>query len=212
MSSTFLNALAGTRVYPVTDRSLSLLSHAEQVAQLSERGATLIQLREKVLSALDFCNEAEAAVQMARERGVKIIINDRADIALALKADGVHLGQEDMPPGAARRILGSDAIIGFSTHNPEQAMLAAKMPIDYLAIGPVFPTSTKQTWNPTVGIDGLRLVRQAVGTLPIVAIGGITFENSETVLSAGADAVAIIRDIWMPAGQTQFFPDAFLTG
>jgi thiamine-phosphate diphosphorylase len=210
MSSTFLNALGGTHVYPVTDRSLSLLSHAEQVAQLSDGGATLIQLREKVLSALDFYHEAEAAVQVARERGVKIIINDRVDIALALKADGVHLGQDDLPPAAARRLLGPDVIIGFSTHNPQQAMLAAKMPVDYIAIGPIFPTSTKQTSNPTVGIDGLRLVRRAVGTLPIVAIGGITFENSETLLNAGADAVAIIRDIWMPAGQNTILTGRFL--
>jgi thiamine-phosphate pyrophosphorylase len=201
MSSTFLNALAGARLYPVTDRQLSLLSHAEQVAQLSDGGATVVQLREKLLSARDFYNEVEAALQVARERGVKIIINDRVDIALALKADGVHLGQNDLPPAAARRLLGPDVIIGFSTHNAEQAILAAAMPVDYLAIGPIFPSSTKQTSNPTVGIDGLRLVREAVGTVPIVAIGGITFENSETVLDAGADAVALIRDIWMPSGQ-----------
>lgn len=210
MSSTFLNALAGTHLYPVTDRPLSLLSHAEQVAQLSDGGATLVQLREKLLSALDFYSEAEAALQVARERGVKIIINDRVDIALALKADGVHLGQDDLPPAAARRILGPNVIIGFSTHNPEQAIIAATMPVDYLAIGPIFPTTTKQTSNPIVGINGLRLVRQAVGTVPIVAIGGITFENSENVLSAGADAVAVIRGIWMPAGKATILTKRFL--
>jgi thiamine-phosphate pyrophosphorylase len=212
MSSAFLNAMGGTRLYPVTDRPLSLLSHAEQVAQLSEGGATLIQLREKVLSTLDFYHQAEAALQVARERGVKIIINDRVDIVLALKADGVHLGQDDLPPAAARRILGPDVIIGFSTHTPEQALLAAKMPVDYVAIGPIFPTSTKQTSNPTVGIDGLRQVRQAIGTVPIVAIGGITLENSEAVLSAGADAVSVIRDIWIPAGQAPILTRRFVRG
>jgi thiamine-phosphate pyrophosphorylase len=212
MSSAFLNAMGGTRLYPVTDRPLSLLSHAEQVAQLSEGGATLIQLREKVLSTLDFYHQAEAALQVARERGVKIIINDRVDIVLALKADGVHLGQDDLPPAAARSILGPDVIIGFSTHTPEQALLAAKMPVDYVAIGPIFPTSTKQTSNPTVGIDGLRQVRQAIGTVPIVAIGGITLENSEAVLSAGADAVSVIRDIWIPAGQAPILTRRFVRG
>ncbi len=210
MSLTLLNDLASTRLYAITDRPLSLLSHAEQVTQLTAGGATLIQLREKLLSPLEFYNEAKAALQVARERGAKIIINDRVDIALALKADGVHLGQDDLPPRSARCILGPDVIIGLSTHNPEQAVLAAKMPVDYLAIGPIFATSTKQSSDPTIGIDGLRLVRQAVGTIPLVAIGGITFENSKAVLSAGADAVAVIREIWSPPGQAKTLTRRFL--
>jgi thiamine-phosphate pyrophosphorylase len=201
MSSNFLSALAGTRLYPLTDRRLSGLSHAEQVSQLSEGGATLVQLREKFLSPLDFYSEAEAALRVARTRGIKIIINDRVDIALALNADGVHLGQEDMPPQAARRVLGPDAIIGFSTHNLEQARLAAEMPVDYVAIGPVFATSTKQASDAPVGLEGLRLARHAVGRRPLVAIGGITLENSLDVLSAGANAISLVRDIWIPAGQ-----------
>lgn len=201
MSSNFLDALAGTRLYPLTDRALSGLSHAEQVSQLSDAGATLVQLREKTLSPLEFHREAEAALCVAHERGTKIIINDRVDMALALKADGVHLGQDDLPPEAARRILGADAIIGFSTHNPEQARLAATMPVDYVAIGPIFATSTKQASNPPIGLEGLRLARLAVGTIPLVAIGGITDENSHEVLSGGAHAIAVIRDIWSPAGQ-----------
>jgi thiamine-phosphate pyrophosphorylase len=201
MSSNFLNALAGTRLYPLTDRRLSGLSHAEQVSQLSEAGAPLLQLREKSLSPLDFYLEAEAALRVARERGTKIIINDRVDIALALKADGVHLGQEDLPPEAARRLLGPEAIIGFSTHNLDQARLAAKMPVDYIAIGPIFATSTKATSDSAIGLEELRLVRQAVGTIPLAAIGGITLENSQDVVSAGADAIAAVSDIWIPTGQ-----------
>jgi thiamine-phosphate pyrophosphorylase len=201
MSSNFLNALGGTRLYPLTDRRLSKLSHAEQVSQLTEGGATLIQLREKFLPPLEFYSEAEAALRVARTRGVKIIINDRVDIALALNAGGVHLGQDDMPPEAARRVLGPDAIIGFSTHNLEQARLAAKMPVDYVAIGPIFATLTKQASGAPVGLEGLRLARQAVGKLPLVAIGGITLENSLDVLTAGGDALALIRDIWSPSGQ-----------
>ena len=196
MSSNFLNALAGTRLYPLTDRALSGLSHAEQVLRLSKAGAKVVQLREKVLSPRDFYLEAEAALLVARARGIKVIINDRVDIAVALRADGVHLGQDDMPPEAARRLLGPDVIIGFSTHNLEQARHAAKLPVDYIALGPIFATSTKQSSNPPVGLSGLRDAREAIGAIPLVAIGGITFDNRDDVLGAGADATAIIRDIW----------------
>ena len=200
MSSIFLNALAGSRLYPLTDRCLSGLSHAEQVSQLSEAGVLLVQLREKLLSPLEFYREAAEALRVAREQGVKIIINDRVDIALALKADGVHLGQDDLPPEAARRLLGSEVIIGFSTHNLEQARLAAKMPIDYIAIGPIFATSTKQAPESPVGLTGLERVRQIAGKTPLVAIGGITSENSQDVIDAGADAIAVISDIWSSQG------------
>lgn len=200
MSSNFLNALAGTRLYPLTDRQLSGLSHAEQVFQLCEGGATVVQLREKILSPLEFYNEAEAALRVARAHGVKIIINDRVDIALALHADGVHLGQDDIPPAAARRVLGPAAIIGFSTHNLEQARLAAQMQVDYVAIGPIFATVSKQSSNTLVGLEGLHRVRQSLGSLPLVAIGGITLQNSFDVLTAGCDAVSLIRDIWIHSG------------
>lgn len=200
-SSNFLSALAGTRLYPLTDRRLSGLPHAEQVSQISEGGATLVQLREKVLSPSEFYTQAGVALHIAREMGVKIIINDRVDIALGLRADGVHLGQDDLPPAAARGILGPHAIIGFSTHDVEQARLAAQMPVDYIAIGPIFATSTKQASDPLLGLEGLRIVRQAVGTIPLVAIGGITVENARQVLDAGADALAVVRDIWIHPGQ-----------
>ena len=191
-----MQAFAGTHFYPITDRHISRLSHAEQVAQLSDAGATLIQLREKGDPPAKFYAQAEAALRVARDRSVRIIINDRIDIALALKADGVHLGQEDLAPEAARRILGDAAIIGFSTHNLEQARLAAKMPVDYVALGPIFPTATKHSANPPVGLNGLRHLRQALGSVPLVAIGGITSKNARFVLEAGADAVALISDIW----------------
>jgi len=200
MSSTFLNALAGTRLYPLTDRSLSGLSHAEQVSHLADGGVLLVQLREKLLSPLEFYEEAAAALLVARERGVKLIVNDRVDIALALRADGVHLGQDDLPPEAARRLLGPEVIIGFSTHNLEQAQLATRLPIDYIAIGPICATFTKQASGPLVGLDGVQRVRQIVGATPLVAIGGITSENSQDVIDAGADAVGVIADIWSSPG------------
>jgi thiamine-phosphate pyrophosphorylase len=182
-------------LYPITDSRLTGLSHAEQVLRLIRGGARLIQLREKHLDAREFFREAEAAMSLAREAGVRLIINDRVDIALATGADGVHLGQDDLPPEAARRILGERAVIGFSTHNIEQAMAAARLPIDYLAIGPIFPTSSKENPDPTVGLDGLRRVREAVPSLPLVAIGGITLETAQETYAAGADSLAVIGSI-----------------
>jgi thiamine-phosphate pyrophosphorylase len=181
-----------SRLYAISDTQISGLSHAQQVAQLSEGGARLIQLREKHLGPRSFYREAELAVSEARNRGVCLIINDRPDIALAVGADGVHLGQDDLPPEAARKLLGPDAVIGFSTHNLSQAQIAAKLPINYIAIGPIFVTTTKVNPEPAIGLDGLRRVRDLVGTIPLVAIGGITTENVAQVVSAGADAVAVI--------------------
>ena len=180
------------RVYPLTDVQLSGLSHAEQVRLLSLGGAGLIQLREKRLPALHFYEHAKAAVAVAKETGAQVIINDRVDVALAAGAHGVHLGQDDMPPEAARRLLGEEAIIGYSTHNIEQAQEALILPIDYIAIGPIFETSTKSDTSPTLGLEGLRAVRDAVGDIPLVAIGGISHANAREVIEAGADSVAVI--------------------
>jgi thiamine-phosphate pyrophosphorylase len=194
--STFLDSFSATRIYPITDRSLSGLSHAEQVLALARLGMTIVQLREKNLSSGEFYREAEQALKIARDHDVKIIINDRVDIALALKADGVHLGQDDLPVESARRLLGDKVIIGLSTHSLAQAQLAAGLPIDYLAIGPIFPTPTKESTNPPVNLAGLTAVRQAVPGIPLVAIGGLNATNQVEAIAAGADAVAIIRDLW----------------
>ena len=183
------------KIYPITDVRLSKISHAEQVKKLIEGGARFIQLREKYGSPQHFYDEAKKALKIARGENVKIIINDRVDVALALKADGVHLGQDDLPPAEARKILGENAIIGFSTHNIEQAISAVRMPIDYLAIGPIFATSTKENPDEIVGLEGLTKVRAAVGDFPIVAIGGITEANLRQIFTAGADSAAIISDL-----------------
>jgi thiamine-phosphate pyrophosphorylase len=184
------------KLYPITDVRLSGLSHAEQVERLSVGGASFIQLREKHLSPREFYKEAEKALIVARARGVRLLINDRVDIALALGADGVHLGQDDLGPEAARRILGKCAIIGFSTHNIEQASRAARLPVDYIAIGPIFSTSSKENPDPVVGTEGLRRVREACGDVPLVAIGGISLENSPELLAVGADSVATISALF----------------
>lgn len=188
-------------VYPITDTRLSGLSHAEQVTRLIHGGATLIQLRDKGTASREFYHQTEAAFQVARNHNAKLIINDRVDIALALKADGVHLGQSDLPVEAARRLLGKDAIIGFSTHNIIQAKLAATMPLDYIAFGPIFQTSTKENPDPVAGLAALREVRASIGSLPLVAIGGVNLINAAVVLGAGADALAMISELVAgPAG------------
>jgi thiamine-phosphate pyrophosphorylase len=199
------------RLYPVTDARLSKLSHAEQVSRLARGGASLIQVREKHESARSFFKEAEAALRAAREFGARLIINDRVDIALALGADGVHLGQDDLPPEAARRIMGERAIIGFSTHSVEQAIAASRLPIDYLAIGPVFPTHTKENPDPVVGLDGLRRVREAVSPeLSLVAIGGISLENGAQALAAGACSLAVISALLTDSSQIEARTRAWL--
>lgn len=180
-------------LYAVTDRRLSGLSHAAQVARLCEGGARLVQLREKHLTPREFYADAAEALRVARAFGARLIVNDRADLALALGADGVHLGQDDMPPAAARSVLGARSLVGFSTHSVAQAAEAARLPVDYVAIGPVFDTSSKENPDPVVGLEGVRRVRAAVGgAVRLVAIGGVTRENAPSVLAAGADSVAVI--------------------
>jgi thiamine-phosphate pyrophosphorylase len=183
------------RIYPITDVQLTGLSHAEQVDRLIEGGATLIQLRDKHLSPREFYRQAKGALRVARLHGVRIIINDRVDIALALKADGVHLGQDDMSPQAARSLLGDNALIGFSTHNAEQVRQALNFPVNYIAIGPIFATSSKMDSQPVVGLKGLEHVRSIVGDFPLVAIGGITGQNARAVYDSGADCIALISAV-----------------
>lgn len=183
------------KIYPITDTLISGLSHLDQVRLLHDGGASMVQLRGKTEMPLEFHNSASEAVAYARAVGMRIIINDRADIALAVGADGVHLGQDDLSPVAARKLLGEKAVIGFSTHSVAQARQALELPIDYIAIGPVFPTSTKANHEPVVGLDGLRSVRQLVGAFPLVAIGGINRKNAVLVLEAGADCVALISEL-----------------
>jgi thiamine-phosphate pyrophosphorylase len=181
------------KLYPITDTRLSRLSHAEQVSRLADGGATFIQLREKHLSPREFYEETEAALDIARERGVRLIVNDRADIALALGADGLHLGQDDLDPTAARRLLGTNFIIGYSTHTVAQAIEAARLPLDYIALGPIFDTRTKQNPAPTIGLEALRRVRDSIDpSVALVAIGGITQANARAALDAGANSVAVI--------------------
>lgn len=188
------------RIYPITDTCLSGLSHAGQVEELIVGGARLIQLREKLLSPREFYEAALEVVDIARRHGIQIIVNDRVDIALATKADGVHLGQDDMPPEKARSILGDNAIIGLSTHSIDDVVAATGLGVDYIAFGPIFATGTKTDHEAPVGIEGLRQASRAVHGLPLVAIGGITASNVGEIFEAGADAAAMIGAILAPPG------------
>jgi len=183
------------RIYPITDTTVSSLTHAEQVKRLLAGGATFIQLREKNDSPRAFMHDAAEALRLARAAGAVLVINDRVDVALALGADGVHLGQTDMPVNAARRLLGSRAIIGYSTHNVDQVRAALELPINYLGFGPIFETRSKPNPDPIAGLDGLRSVKSITRRLPLVAIGGIDATNLAAVLTAGADCSAIISAI-----------------
>jgi thiamine-phosphate pyrophosphorylase len=180
------------KLYAITDVQLSGLPHAEQVARMATGGARLIQLRDKHSTPRAFHRDAAEALKVAHDLGAKIIINDRVDIALALAADGIHLGQEDMPPSAARRLLGPTAIIGLSTHNVQQALEALNEPVDYIALGPIFSTRSKEKPDPVVGLEGLQKVRAQISDKPLVAIGGIGPTNFRNVLQSGADSVAMI--------------------
>jgi thiamine-phosphate pyrophosphorylase len=182
------------KLYPITDTSISGLSHAEQIERLAAGGASLIQLREKHASPQEFYLTALGAMIMAKQLRVQLVINDRVDIAIAVKADGVHLGQDDLPPDKARMLLGEGRIIGFSTHTLEQALEADLAPVDYIAIGPVFRTSTKENPGATIGLAMIREIKSR-NSKPLVAIGGITLDNARSVIDAGADSIAVISDL-----------------
>src|SRR5258706_686736 len=161
--------------------------------QLLDGGAKMVQLRDKTMSAADFLALARAARAQTRAAGCQLIVNDRIDIALACDADGVHLGQEDLPLVVGRKLLGNKWV-GISTHDLEQAKEAERDGADYIGFGPMFGTTTKNTGYEARGIDSLKTIRAAVN-IPIVAIGGINEQNVQSVWQAGADSAAIISDI-----------------
>ena len=162
-------------------------------------GARFLQVRAKTASGAALLEMCEAVVERAHAAGAVVIVNDRADIARFARADGVHLGQDDLPPAMARQVLGGEAMLGYSTHTLEQVRAAIRLPLDYIAIGPIFGTASKDTGFSAVGTE---LVRQARALLseagldtPIVAIGGITLERAAAVIEAGAASVAVISDL-----------------
>ncbi|RKZ29217.1 thiamine phosphate synthase [bacterium] len=182
-------------LYLVTDRKLAgNRALVDIVEPAIKGGVTIVQLREKGLAARDFIREAIELKGLLEPLCVPFIINDRVDIALAVDADGVHIGQRDMSLDIARRLLGPDKIIGVSVNNVEEAIEAQKNGADYLGVAPIWPTSTKEKTRPPLGLDGVAAIREAV-EIPIVGIGGINEGNVASVITAGCDGVAVVSAI-----------------
>jgi thiamine-phosphate pyrophosphorylase len=184
------------RVYPILDtealerRGLSIETAA---AALLEGGAGILQIRHKGHWSREIFASAQQVARLCRESGAALLIDDRADFALLLEA-GLHVGQDDLSPRDARKLLGSDATLGFSSHNMAQLVAAGGEPVDYVAIGPVFATASKRNPDPVVGVEEIRRCRSLIEK-PLVAIGGITLENARNVWAAGADSVAVIASL-----------------
>jgi len=182
-------------LYLVTDRSMLRAGSLDDVVRAAVRaGAAVVQLREKDASTRFFIDEAVRIRECTAPFGVPLLINDRVDVALAAGADGVHLGQNDMRPETARRILGEYAVIGLSVETMDQVEEAQHLPIDYIGVSGIFPTPTKTDLQDYWGIDGLRRVR-ARSRHPLVAIGGIHAGNAADIMSAGADMIAVVSAI-----------------
>jgi len=181
-------------LYLVTDRGLMAAGSIEECVEQAVRGGcTLVQLREKTASSREFYETAAQVRKITADLGVPLIINDRADIALAVNADGVHIGRDDLPLDAARRIVGENKIIGVSAHNLAEARTAVNMGADYLGVGAMFATGTKTNANPT-SMEELRRIRAEV-KLPIVAIGGINKNTLPLFAGTGIDGIAVVSAI-----------------
>lgn len=184
------------QLYPILDagtlhrRGLDL---AVAAAAILEGGAGILQIRQKGQWTREFFETARQVARLCRESGAELVIDDRADFAMLLQA-GLHVGQDDLAPRDARKLMGSERPLGFSSHNVSQLCAAAGEPVDYVALGPVFATASKQNPDPVVGVEEIRRCRPLLEK-PLVAIGGITRENAIGVLQAGADSVAVISDL-----------------
>jgi thiamine-phosphate pyrophosphorylase len=187
--------------YPILDTAtaarhgITVISAAEQIL---EAGARILQVRHKEFFSARLFSDIERVAGLCREAQAQFVMNDRADIALLLGAS-LHLGQEDLAPSDARRVVGAATMIGFSTHNEPQFREALNEPIDYLAFGPIFGTASKAKADPVVGVQELRRLR-ALTDLPLVAIGGITRANASAVLGTGANSLAVIGDLFPADG------------
>lgn len=182
-------------LYAIIDNSIRPdISNIEIVKRVLAGGARTVQLRGKGLSSKELLSQAREIRELSRETGATFIVNDRADIALLSDADGVHLGQDDLPISEARKILGRGKLIGISTHNIEQALKVEQEGADYIGFGPVFKTKTKTDAEEAKGLPALVEIREKV-EIPVVAIGGINLENLHEVMSAGTSGVAVISAI-----------------
>jgi thiamine-phosphate pyrophosphorylase len=188
------NRLALPPLYVILDAALLPSDPIELTKKLLDAGARLFQYRNKTSSSRELLHASQALCMTARQHGGTFLVDDRADISRLSGASGVHLGQDDLSVAAARAVVGTDCLIGLSTHNLRQFAAAVESSADYIAVGPIFSTSGKQNPDPVVGVDFIRTVR-ILTTKPIVAIGGITLDRTREVIDAGADSVAVISDI-----------------
>ncbi len=182
------------RLYVILDAEMRTEPARVTARKLMDAGVRLLQYRAKKAPPREMLENARELAQLARERGATLIVNDRPDVAYLAGASGVHVGQEDLSVDEARAVMGPEKLVGISTHNLELFEEAMKSSADYIAVGPIFATSTKENPDPVVGLEFLRRVRDLTSK-PIVAIGGITLERAAEVIEAGADSVAVIRDI-----------------
>ena len=181
-------------LYAILDASGGSGQDGSLGEMLAEAGVGLIQIRDKKASTRELYGASKKLAESLRSLGVRVIVNDRPDIAAMTGAGGVHVGQEDLPVEAARRICGNQSWVGVSTHNLEQFREANRTSADYIAVGPIFSTATKENPDPVVGLELLRTARHLTKK-PLVAIGGITIESAESVFRAGADSLAVVRDL-----------------
>jgi thiamine-phosphate pyrophosphorylase len=183
------------RLCLVTDRGLARGRPLMQIVDAAVRGGvTMVQLREKAATTRAFLEEARALKSLLAPLGVPLIINDRLDIAMAVDADGVHVGQTDLPVEVARRILGPSKIVGLSISDSPQILRPETACADYLGIGPIYPQQTKEDADPTLGVEGFRRLRELTQK-PMLVIGGLNPDNSAPLLVAGADGVAVVSAI-----------------
>ena len=182
------------RLYVILDVTLLNNSPHDCAQELAAAGVRLLQYRDKSASARDLLKTSRELVTSLKAYGSSLVVNDRPDIAALAGAAGVHVGQEDLDPEQVRAVVGEEMWIGASTHNVEQFRAAAASSADYLAIGPIFATTSKANPDPVVGLELIRQLRSLTDK-PIVAIGGITLERAAAVIAAGADSVAVIRDV-----------------
>jgi thiamine-phosphate pyrophosphorylase len=182
------------RLYVILDAALLTVPEAECARELADAGVRLLQYRNKSASSRELFVSTKKVSSVLLPRGVSFLVNDRADVAFLAQASGVHVGQEDLGVEAARSVIGSQKLVGASTHNLKQFQEAAATSADYIAVGPVFSTSTKANPDPLIGTEFIRRVR-LLTEKPIVAIGGITLDRAAEVIEAGADSVAVISGI-----------------
>jgi thiamine-phosphate pyrophosphorylase len=189
------------RFYPILDTEAAArygINPVYAAEEILAGGAQILQFRHKGFFTREVFAAMERISELCCEARVPFVVNDRADLARLVNA-ALHLGQEDLPPSMARRVVGAQTLVGFSTHNEAQLVAAADEPANYLALGPIFGTASKVNPDPVVGLEGLRRLRPLTER-PLVAIGGITRENARAVLEAGADSVAVIGDVFPEDG------------